>query len=541
MRVIHPLRLALVCGFALLAGCTNPPDDHHYGGTIVISASSDADILLPPLTMTAQGKQISDQIFDNLADVGEKLNTVGDEGFKPRLARSWKWAPDSSWLEFSLDSSAKWHDGAAVTSDDVRFTFSLVKSEKLGSQLASNLDEVDSVSTPDTHTARVWLSSHPTNLFFRVASPIAILPAHLLRGIAPEALRNSSFSRKPIGSGRFRFASWNSAQSVTLVADSGNYRGRPSADRIVWVVSPDYDAAALKFLTGDADFLDVVRPEFIARAAKSGRRVDTSVPSLNYGYIAFNLVAPRSKRAHPIFGDRNVRRALAMSLDREAMVRNVFDSLGMVAHGPVTSALPTSDRTTGLAFDTALAGRMLDSAGWKRGSDGMRAKNGKALSFTLLVPSTSATRMKFATLLQEQWRRIGANVKIDAADLANFGGRLEAHDFDAMLNAWQIDPDPGSVRDEWMSPDKRPGGINFASYSNPQFDATIDSAAHEVSADRAAATYGRAYRILTEDAPAVWLYESRNAFGIGPRLKVAGLRADAWWADLPDWQVTVQK
>lgn len=507
------------------------------GGSIVISASADPDILFPPLTYTAQGKQIVDQVFDNLADIGDSLNTIGDGGFKPRLARSWRWAPDSAWIDFALDPDARWHDGRDVTSNDVRFTFALVKDPGFGSPLAPSIEEVDSVTTPDAHTARIWLSAHPPNVFFRVASAIAVLPAHILASAAADTLRASAFGRQPVGSGRFRFAGWKQGQSITLIADSANYRGRPRADRILWVVSPDYNAAALRFLAGEADFLDVVRPEFMSRAASGGRRVDTSVPSLNYGYVSFNLHAPRSKRPHPVFSGRDVRRALVMSVDRAALVQNVFDSLGFTAHGPVTRALPTSDASLGLPYDTVEAGRILDSAGWKRGRAGPRERNGRKLAFSLLVPTSSAIRMKFATLLQEQWRRIGAEVQIDQMELSTFGARLEARDFDAMINAWQIDPDPASVRDEWVSAEKRPNGMNFTSYSNARFDATIDSAVKELAADRANATYRRAYRILTDDAPAMWLYESRNAFGISPRIEPVGMRADAWWAGLADWRV----
>lgn len=507
------------------------------GGTIVISASADADILLPPLTITVQGKQITDQVFDNLADIGDQLNTVGDTGFRPRLARSWRWAPDSSWIDFALHPEARWHDGRPVTSDDVRFTFALVKDVTLGSPLAGNLEDVDSVATPDPLTARVWLAAHPPSTFFRVASQIVILPAHILSAIKPTDLRTAPFARHPVGSGRFRFARWIPATSVSLTADTVNYRGRPNADQVIWLVSQDYNSAALRFMAGDADFLDVVKPEFLDRVRAAGRRVDTRTPSLNYGYVAFNLRRADGKAPHPILADRSVRRALVMAVNREALVRNALDTLGLVAQGPVTRAMSTSDSVAGLPYDGAAAAQALDAAGWRRSASGIRSRNGIPLGFSLLVPSSSAIRGKFAVLLQEQWRRVGADVRIESIELSAFGERLDAHRFDAMLNAWQIDPDPASVRDEWMSPEKRPGGINFGSYRNPYFDAVVDSAAREVNPAVSAALYRKAYRKLTDDAPALWLYELRNAFGVSDRLQTSGMRPDAWWAGLSEWTV----
>jgi len=540
MKVISIHTVSVLAACISISACSRSDSPKPVQrGSIVISASADPDILLPPLTLSVQGKQITDQIFDNLADIGDSLNTVGDSGFRPRLARSWVWAADSSWIDFHIDPSARWHDGVRVGSSDVQFTLQLLKDSTFGSQLAANTENVDSVSTPDSLVARVWLAKHPTNAFFRIAYPIAILPRHLLKAIAPRDIRSSAFARNPVGSGRFRFSKWIPSTSVVLVADTTNYRGRPASDRLVWLVSQNYDAAALRFLSGDADFLDVVKPELVAKVLASGRRLSTHTPSLNYGYVAFNLHDGASLRANPIFADRAVRRALVMAVNRTALVKNVFDTLGLVAHGPVTRALPTSDSSIGLAYDTLAAAEALTAAGWKTSPSGIRMRNGRPLRFSLMVPTSSATRMRFAVLLQDQWKRIGADVHLDQIELSAFGARMEAHKFDALLNAWQIDPDPASVRDEWVSAERNKAGFNFESYSNPVVDALLDSASTSADMQRSVSLYRQAYRQITEDAPALWLYEPRNVFGVSARLETTGMRADAWWARLADWKVKI--
>ena len=536
---------AAVCTLFLLCACSSDSSrgasSGAAAGTIVISASADADALLPPIILSVQGKQVSDQIFDNLADIGDRLNTIGDGEFTPRLARSWTWAPDSSWIEFSLDGRAKWHDGFPVRASDVRFTFALVKDTALSSPLSSNLDDVDSVSTPDSLTARVWLRRHPPDEFYKVASPVPILPAHLLQGIKPADIRSSPYASKPVGSGRFRFAQWDRGSRIVLVADSGNYRGRPAADRIIWLVSPDYTAAALRFLSGAADFLDVVKPDFLARIAAGGGHVVKTGPSLDYGYVGFNLRGPDGKRPHPIFGDRATRRALVLAVDRAALVKSVFDTLGLVGYGPFTRAMPTSDTTIGPPFDSVGAARALDSLGWRRTGSAMRARAGEPLAFTLTVSSSSTIRMRFAVLLQEQWKRAGAAVRIEPLEANAFGAQMESKRFDAILNAWNIQPDPASFREEWSSGAMKPGGYNVYSYHNPVFDTLADSAANEGDSGRSIALYRRAYRALAADAPALWLYELKNAFGISSRIEPVGLRPDAWWANLADWKIRPPK
>jgi len=529
-RRLHSITLAVL----VLSACSS---DRRVGGTIVMSSAADADILFPPLTISLLGKQVTDQIFDNLADIGPALNTVGDVGFTPRLADRWTWSPDSSFVAFHINPNAKWHDGVPVGSSDVRFTFRLVKDASLASPLGGNLENVDSVTVPDSLTAVVWFHQRMPDEFYKAATPVVILPEHLLSKTAPSALQESAFARAPVGSGRFRFGEWEKGTRIVLLADTANYRGRPNVDRAIWLVAADYNTASLRFLNGEADFLDVVRPELVSQAKAKGANLIVSPSSLDYGYVAFNLRNAANSGPHPVLGDRETRRALVMGIDRAAIVRNVFDTLGLVSHGPATRILATSDTSLGIPYDTASAARMLDSLGWRRGADGFRARGKTPLSFSLMVPTSSPTRMKIAVLLQDQWKRVGANVRVEPLELNTFGGRMEDRKFEALLNAWHIDPTPSSVREEWASSEIKKGGYNETSYRSPAFDAVIDSALKEMNPTRSAELYRRAYRILIEDAPAMWLYELRNVHGASKRIEPVGIRPDAWWNSLGDWRV----
>ncbi|MFL5483067.1 MAG: ABC transporter substrate-binding protein [Gemmatimonadaceae bacterium] len=535
MKRIAPIFSITLALMSVLAACST---ERRVGGTIVISTAADADVLLPPLTLTLQGKQVVDQVFDNLADVGPTLNTVGDAGFTPRLADRWRWSPDSTWISFHINPSARWHDGVAVSAYDVRYTFGLVKDTSLASPLSGNLDDVDSVTVPDSLTAVVWFHRRAPDQFFKAATPVVILPQHLLEKTQAAKLAESDFARAPVGSGRFKFGSWDRSARIVLQADTTNYRGRPNADRVIWVIAADYPTAELRFLDGTADFLDVVKPERVAEVKSKGKDVIVSAGSLDYGYAAFNLRDARNTGPHPVFGDRETRRALVRAIDRASIVKNVFDTLGLVAYGPATRILATSDTTLGLRYDPDGAARTLDSLGWKRGANGMRARGSIPLSFSLSVPSSSTIRKRIAVLLQEQWRKAGAEVRIDELELNTFGANMENRKFEVLLNAWHIDPTPSSVREEWASSEIKKGGYNATSYSNPAFDALIDSAVREMNPTRSTELYRRAYRILTDDAPAMWIYELRNVQGASKRIHPIGIRPNAWWVDLAEWTVT---
>jgi ABC-type transport system substrate-binding protein len=167
-----------------------------------------------------------------------------------------------------------------------------------------------------------------------------VLPSHLLDTIPMAALERATFGRQPVGTGRFRFARWEPGQRIEIIADTANARGRAKLDRVIWSIAPDFGASTVKLFAGEADFLEQLRPENLAQVSRtpSLRLIDNR--ALSYGFLGFNF-RDRADPSRPnaMFGDVRVRRALHMAVDRERLVRNVFDSLGMVALAPAPRAL----------------------------------------------------------------------------------------------------------------------------------------------------------------------------------------------------------
>src|SRR5205823_6198478 len=170
------------------------------------------------------------------------------------------------------------------------------------------------------------------------------------------------------------------------------------------------------------------------------------------------------KRPHPLFGDRDLRRAIAMSINRATLVRSVLDTFALVPVGPIVRAFPITDsHLSQLPFDTVRGSRLLDSLGWKRrDADQMRARNGRELAFTLIIPTGSMGRMRMGPLIQEQLRRAGVRVHLEPLESATELDRETRRVFDAALSSWTLPSSPDALRDAWTSSGNGKNGVNFS-------------------------------------------------------------------------------
>jgi len=499
------------------------------GGTLTVTQPVSPNVLLPAFISTRQEEIIVDQIFDRLADLPSTGGTSGDAGFTPRLATSWEWASDSLSIAFHLNPTARWHDGIGVRAADVRYTFKLYRE----SENSAAVQRIDSVTVRDSLTPVFWFPHRYPEQFYDATYEMRICPAHLLASTPIDRLRASQFARAPVGSGRFRFSSWIAGNSIELVTDTSNFRGRATPDRLVFLFASDPKNSLLSIISGEADVYDAIRADNLVEIAKQPKLSTRSYANPSYAFLQFNTKDGATSHPHPIFGDVRVRMALQMAIDRPRLAQAIFDSLAVVPRGPFSTTSSYGDSTLPqVTFDRDHADQLLDSLGWRRGADGVRARHGQRLAFSIAIPASSQSRARYGVLLQAAFEAVGAEVKIDTRDMRAFGAQLQSHRFDAAIQVIHVDPSPTSLRYGWTTR-AATEGFNYGRFTDPRFDSALDSALETPTPT----LFRRAYLLLNDAVPAIWLYEERPIIAYNRRWSPAPFGPTGWWIRLADWSL----
>lgn len=500
------------------------------GGTLVIAAAGDADVLLPPIASTQLGLQVTGLIFPRLAELPLSLVTVGDSGHRLVLAERFE-RRDSLTLAFFIDPRARWQDGRPITAGDVVFTWDVYRDTLTGSQFTINLAHIASVTAEGERGVVFRFRRVYPEQFYDATYHLQIMPRHLLAHIPHDSLGSSDMARDPVGAGPFRFERWEPGAQLELVADTGWFRGRPRLDRILWRVLPDVSTAVTALVAGEADAMETIfAPDDIERAERAPDLRLEPYPSPIMGGLLFNT-------RRPLFRDGEMRRALSMAIDRETIVRSVFGRFGDVPTSALTRTVWASQGTFAqLPFDTAAAARTLDSLGWtRRDSTTLRSRGGRPLRVTLMVPSTSRVRQQAAVLVQSQWAAIGVGVDIRVLEFAQFSEREARGDYDVLMFSRTLDPSPSGLQQWWSTAGI--GHDNAGGYSSPVADSLIAAATSAPTRDLALQRYHAALEFLNLDAPAVFMYSPRNHAAIHRRFENVTIRPDDWLNTVATWSV----
>jgi len=424
-------------------------------------------------------------------------------------------------IRFTLRDGVRWHDGSPFTSADVAFTYRAIMNEKVASPRRSDFDLVESLETPDPQTVVVRYKKpfSPALLSWMGA----ILPEHILGKLDPSKWPQV-FNRKPVGTGPFKFGSWKTNEFIRLVKNSGYFFGSPWLDSVVFRVLPDPLTLQLAFQTKQVDFWNV--DPWAVKSFEKDRRFDLfSAPGQAYNYIGWNL-------RRPMFQDLRVRQALAQAVNVPQMIKYIIYGRGVQSTGIFTPQMWFFDPSVKpLPYDPAVARKLLDEAGWKVGPDGIRVKDGKRFSFTLLANNGNEVRRDIATLVQDDLKQVGIEVKVEIYEWAVLLKRFVSKgEFDAIVLGWGLgyDFDQYGI---WHSSQTHPEELNFIGYANPEADYLLTDLRQEYARSEIIRLAGKLQQTIYADQPYLFLFvpESTSVMWKGSyRIRRPGPNLGEW-------------
>jgi peptide/nickel transport system substrate-binding protein len=522
------------CGrlLLLMTACATAPVTAQAGPRrLVIAIGQTVNNIVPGLNRTSAAVQIGDLVFLRLGRYGG--TSFGDRAAVPELAKSWT-RRDSLTLAFDLDPRARWHDGEPVTSRDVVFSFTRARDAKVLPSLALLLTYVSSVEAEGESRVIIRFSRAYGEQLYDATYHVHILPAHLMAGIPPDSVATSAYARAPVGNGPYQWDKLEPTEYVQLRAFPGFFLGTPAIEQLVWRFTSSQETRLNMLISGEADVQEDLIPP-LANLSRLAERPSLRVarfPSMGVNYLLFNLRAPRdTTRPHPIFADPEVRRALTLGIDRSTIAAALFGKYATPISGPAPSAAWFAALAPApAAYDAKQAARILVSRGWKDSDgDGVLDKNGLALAFNLIVPSSSVTRMQSALMAQEQLRNLGAKVEVVPLDFGVWGARRRPGDFDTSMENFNVDPAP------WSMIDRLGCGAeaNYGHYCNRTADSLLRST-HLATRDPVPAL--RAWlRAVAQDFPAAFLFTSDRVYAIPRGYGNVTFQADSPWQRVWTW------
>ncbi|MBZ9655252.1 ABC transporter substrate-binding protein [Phyllobacterium lublinensis] len=461
--------------------------DGKTGGVLVVSNSVEPVHLVG--AFTTQAGPPTSKIFDGLIKVGL------DGRPAPALAEAWEVSGDGKTITFHLRKGVKFHDGTPLTPDDVAFSLDVWK--KYHARGRGAFANVTGTHSPDDHTIIFDLSvPSPVVLLGLVANESPVLARHTYpaEGDLAVAERNNS----PIGTGPFRFVEWERGSHIALEKNQDYWdAGHPLVDQLIIRTLPDPATTSAAIEAGTVQVSSFVPLSNIVRLQKNAdiQVIDDPRGSLYaVGAVVFEFNLDRER-----FRDRALRTAFAHSIDRDFIQKNLYYGFATPTESPIPPGLPEwhNADVPKYIFDLEKAENILEEAGYKRNSEGVRLKLFNDYA------ANNATHLLVAQFIRSTLAKIGVDLEIRNQDFGQFVNRAYTkRDFDTIIYHATVGPDPaiGAQRFYW-SKNFKPGVAfsNAANYSNPEVDRLLEAAGAEIDPARRRQYYNEFQRIVQED------------------------------------------
>ncbi len=502
------------------------------GGEFIELFEAQPAKLTPYIAGDVYSTRVLDRVCESLSSFDPKtLRLVGV------LADGWQIDPDGLWIRAHINPRARFSDGTPVTSEDIRWTYMdfinnpLIEAERTRST-QDNLKEVQVVDglTVDF----IFKEAFFTNILIALGDPI--LPKHYYAKFEPSQINQGT--GMTMGSGPFRLSKlpsgpeelsnqWTPGEEVVLVRNEQYWAEKPALERMRFKSIKDDLGRLVAYRNGEGSMMLPTSPQFNKvikeepEFEKSNYALKWTNMRCGYSFIAWQC-GPRSGKNLTPFADKRVRRAMTMLLDRERMIRDIWDGIGIVSKGPNNPESPASDPAVQpLPFDQDQAKQLLAEAGWKdRDGDGiLENEKGDKFTFEYTYATGGEISERLARFVKDSYGKAGIMVTTRPVDWSRYQELLKLRDFDAITMGWGNNAPESDPRQIFHSESIKEGGDNFTQWVNKDCDALIEKGRRTMDEATRMAVWRQLQACIAEDQPytfvrvAPWLRFVKRDFG----------------------------
>jgi peptide/nickel transport system substrate-binding protein len=526
--VVAALLTALAPGAALAAESPSPSATGSAAPKVLtVGIVNDIDSLNPFVGFLVESYEVWGLMYDTLTGYGaDDFSTV------PGLAKSWTTSEDGKTWTYTLQSGVKWSDGQPLTAKDAAYTFNrIINGEAEQTNYGGYTEHIVSAEAPDD-TTLVLTTDVPTPTMLHLAVPI--LPEHIWSQVSEKQV--SRFTNEPggtpapVGSGPYVLTDRQVGQSVTLTANKEYWGGAPHMDQLIFRVYASPEALAQALRKGEIDIADSLEAN-VFNSLKGQEGIEALASKYSgFNEIAFNVGAEDVDGTpigdgHPALKDKKVRIALAHAVDLDTVLQRAIGGYGEVATGVIPSMYPSLhyQAEQPYAFDIAEANRLLDEAGYPKGSDGIRTMpdGTNPLKFRFFARSESKPSQTTMQFVQEWFKEVGVEIVPKVISEDQLTEAVTTGDFDIFEWGWVVEPDPDFQLSVFTCDQRsyREGGelqpgLSDGFYCNPDYDALYAKQKTQIDPAERAATVKEMQKILYDDVPYLveYYYDDLQAY-----------------------------
>ena len=456
---------------------------------------NEPDSLSPFIAYSQPAAELFTLIYSPLVALDNDQEPVGV------LATEWSVSDDNLTWTFKLVENVKWHDGETFTSEDVKFSYELMKGSGLG-LYSSLLDGIEEITCPDDNTVVIKTSEPKANM---LQGSAPILPQHIWSDVPSDELETWS-NEKPIGTGPFKFTEWKKGEYVKVVKNDDYYLDKAKIDGVVFILYANNDTMAQSLRIAEIHGAININPNQLEKLEAEENIMTISAPALGFTQISINSWTDSASKGNPLLLDKKIRQAIDLAIDKQRILDVVYSGLGTPGTTLVPPSLPFWHYVPGQGalrnYDVDRANKLLEDAGYtnKNGDEVREDSKGTPLSFNLTLRADNSQEVKAGQMIKGMLLEAGIEVNIETVDDGVLIDRIyDNADFDMFIWGWGTDTDPTTILNVMNT--SQIGNLSDCNYSNPEFDDLFKKQTTILDLDQRQKAVFELQDIIYEDAP----------------------------------------